>query len=37
MLLALLSALIIVLGGFLGGRTGIVIAFGLALLMNVVS
>ena len=35
MLLALLSALIIVLGGFLGGRTGIVIAFGLALLMNV--
>ena len=35
MLLALLSALIIVLGGFLGGRMGIVIAFGLALLMNV--
>ncbi len=35
MLLALLSALIIVLGGFLGGKTGIVIAFGLALLMNV--
>lgn len=35
MLLALLSALIIVLGGFLGGKAGIVIAFGLALLMNV--
>ena len=35
MLLALLSALIIVLGGFLGGKTGIVIAFVLALLMNV--
>ena len=35
MLLALLSALIIVLGGFLGGKVGIVIAFGLALLMNV--
>lgn len=35
MLLALLSGLIIVLGGALGGRTGIVIAFGLALIMNV--
>lgn len=35
MLLALLSGLIIVLGGALGGKTGIVIAFGLALLMNV--
>lgn len=35
MLLALMSGLIIVLGGALGGRTGIVIAFGLALLMNV--
>lgn len=35
MLLALLSGLIIVLGGFLGGRAGIVVAFGLALLMNV--
>ena len=35
MLLALLSGLIIVLGGALGGKTGIVIAFGLALIMNV--
>ena len=35
MLLALLSGIIIVLGGALGGRTGIVIAFGLALNMNV--
>ena len=35
MLLALLSGLIIVLGGALGGKAGIVIAFGLALLMNV--
>ncbi len=35
LLLALLSGLIIVLGGALGGRTGIIIAFGLALLMNV--
>lgn len=35
MLLALLSGLIIVLGGALGGKTGILIAFGLALLMNV--
>lgn len=35
MLLALLSGLIIVLGGMLGGRTGIIIAFGLALFMNV--
>ena len=35
MLLALLSGIIIVLGGALGGRTGIVIAFGLALIMNV--
>lgn len=34
-LLALLSGLIIVLGGMLGGRTGIIIAFGLALFMNV--
>ena len=33
MLLALLSGLIIVLGGALGGKTGIVIAFGLALIM----
>ena len=31
MLLALLAGLIIVLGGALGGKTGIVIAFGLAL------
>ncbi|MEG1609746.1 MAG: zinc metalloprotease HtpX [Bilophila sp.] len=35
MLLALLSGLIIVLGGALGGKTGILIAFGLALVMNV--
>lgn len=35
MLLALLSGLIIVLGGALGGKTGILIAFGLALFMNV--
>lgn len=35
MLLALLSGLIIVLGGAFGGRTGIVIALGLAVLMNV--
>ncbi len=34
-LLALLSALIIFLGGLMGGRTGIVIALGFALLMNV--
>ncbi len=34
-LLALLSAIIIVLGGAMGGRTGIVIAFVLALAMNV--
>lgn len=34
-LLALLSALIILLGGMLGGRTGIVIALALAVLMNV--
>ena len=34
-LLALLSALIIFLGGMLGGRTGVVIALGLAVLMNV--
>lgn len=34
-LLALLSAIIIVLGGLLGGRTGIIIAFGLAIAMNV--
>ncbi len=35
LLLALLSGLIIVLGGALGGKVGIFIAFGLALLMNV--
>ncbi len=34
-LLALLSGIIIVLGGAMGGRTGILIAFGLALIMNV--
>ncbi|WP_165067449.1 zinc metalloprotease HtpX [Desulfovibrio sp. ZJ200] len=35
LLLALLSGLIIVLGGMLGGRAGVIIAFGLALVMNV--
>ncbi len=35
LLLALLSGLIIVLGGALGGKVGIIIAFGLALAMNV--
>lgn len=35
LLLALLSGIIIVLGGLLGGRAGIVIAFGLAIVMNV--
>lgn len=34
-LLALLSGLLIVIGGYLGGQTGIVIALGLALVMNV--
>ncbi|MFV0347679.1 MAG: zinc metalloprotease HtpX [Halodesulfovibrio sp.] len=35
MLLALLSGIIIFLGGAMGGKTGLVFAFGLALLMNV--
>ena len=35
LLLALLSAFIILLGGMMGGRSGVIIAFGLALLMNV--
>lgn len=35
MLLALLSGLLIVLGGALGGKTGIVIAMGFSLIMNV--
>ncbi len=35
LLLGLLSGMIILLGGALGGRVGIMIAFGLALLMNV--
>ena len=35
LLLGLLSALIITFGAFMGGRTGIVIALGLALVMNV--
>lgn len=35
LLLALLSGIIIVLGGMMGGRTGVIIAFGLALVMNV--
>lgn len=34
LLLALLSGLMIVLGGALGGRTGVVIALGLAMVMN---
>ncbi len=34
-LLALLSGLLIIIGGALGGRIGIIIAFGLAILMNV--
>lgn len=34
-LLALLSGIIIVIGGLVGGRAGVVIAFGLALAMNV--
>lgn len=34
LLLALLSGLIIVLGGAMGGKTGIVVAMGLALIMN---
>ena len=35
LLLGLLSGIIIVLGGMLGGRSGVIIAFGLALVMNV--
>lgn len=35
LLLALLSGIIISLGGLMGGRTGIVIALGLALIMNI--
>lgn len=35
MLLGLLSAIIIILGGLMGGRTGVIFAFGLALIMNV--
>ncbi len=34
LLLALLSGIIIVLGGMLGGQSGVIFAFGLALLMN---
>jgi heat shock protein HtpX len=34
LLLGLLSAIIIMMGGMMGGRTGVVFAFGLALLMN---
>ena len=34
-LLALLSGIIIVLGGLLGGRGGVILAFGLAIVMNV--
>lgn len=35
LLLGLLSGIIIVLGGMLGGRSGVIIAFGMALVMNV--
>lgn len=35
LLLGLLSGIIIVLGGMLGGRTGVIIAFGMAIIMNV--
>lgn len=35
LLLAALTALIIFLGGLIGGRMGIIIAFGLAILMNI--
>lgn len=35
LLLGLLSGIIIVLGGMLGGRQGVIIAFGMALLMNI--
>ncbi|MCX4309402.1 MAG: zinc metalloprotease HtpX [Desulfovibrio sp.] len=35
LLLALLSGIIIVLGGMIGGRTGVIMAFALALVMNV--
>lgn len=35
MLLGLLSAIIIILGGLMGGRTGVIFAFGLAVVMNV--
>ncbi|MFV0423361.1 zinc metalloprotease HtpX [Oleidesulfovibrio sp.] len=35
LLLALLSGLIIMLGGLLGGKTGLIFAFGFALIMNV--
>ena len=34
-LLAALTAIILFLGGLMGGRTGLVIAFGLAMFMNV--
>jgi heat shock protein HtpX len=36
-LLALLSGLILVVGGVLGGRTGVVVAFGIALVTNAVA
>lgn len=35
MLLGLLTAIIIILGGLMGGRTGVIFAFGLAVIMNV--
>lgn len=35
LLLALLSGIIIILGGLLGGRTGVIIAFAIAIFMNI--
>lgn len=35
LLLGILSAIIIILGGIAGGRTGVLLAFGLAILMNI--
>lgn len=34
-LLGLLSAIVIILGGLIGGRVGVIIAFGLAIVMNI--
>lgn len=35
LLLGLLTAIIIILGGLMGGRTGIILAFGIAIVMNI--